>query len=216
MRSNRSVFGFNLLEVALICGFIVLFAMAAMPRFSDAQVRSDVARVNRDLRKLAAAMESYRVDTGSYPCGVVSGSGLMSACNPALLTSPVAYLNRYPTDIFRTMGDSRLAVTYRIYGVAYTPWQKPPGYYRSYNLFPRTSWMTWSYGPDLLTNTGGYFPLPAVIANEASPAPLVGKDRNGNWIAGSSYYGLRYDPTNGTISYGDIFYFGGESRWRLN
>jgi hypothetical protein len=76
--------------------------------------------------------------------------------------------------------------------------------------------MTWSLGPDLVTNTGSYFPLRAIIMNEARAMPYIGKNRNGFWLGGQGYNGMRYDPTNGTISYGDIYYFGGESKWREN
>lgn len=75
--------------------------------------------------------------------------------------------------------------------------------------------MTWSIGRDELTNTG-YYSLPRVLANESLANPSIGVDRKGKYIGGAGYCGMRYDPTNGVTSYGDIYRFEGETMMRPN
>lgn len=212
------------IEVILMATVVCLFAMAAAPNFLEMQVHSGVARVNNDLKKLAMAMEAYRADNATYPahyaCSPILPHTTSTSMDTRLLTTPVAYMSSFPSDIFRGIANqstgSISSMAYRVYALGYTPRVNYPGYNRDYSVFPKTAWMTWSIGPDWVTNTGGYFPLPTIISNEALAVPRVGVDRNGYVIAGSGYYGLRYDPTNGTVSWGDIYRFSAEATRRIN
>lgn len=212
-------------EVVLLSAFVGLLAMAALPHFSELSILSDVAAVKRDLKAIGAAMESYRADHGTYPANnsdsPLPGHTTRSEVDQRLLTTPVAYMATMPVDPFRVMGNVGaqypIPTAYRIYAVSYTTITMYPGYYRSLSKYPKTAWNNWSVGPDWVTNTDGYRPLLRVLTNESGPIPQIGLDRTGNYIAGSgSYYGLRYDPTNGSVSWGDIYWFGGDSADRIN
>lgn len=223
------ILGMNTIEVILLSGFIAIFAMAALPRLSDSRLLADVARAKRDLASIAQAMEAYRLDNEGYPANdahsPIFPHGSSVTTDRRLLTTPIAYLDQYPNDSF-SKTETLPARVYRLYAVAYIPRSASPYYLRSYTSYPKTSWMAWSYGPDMLTNTGGYFTLPAIIANEAAPAhgpwitsapTLAETDYDGRIIGPLfSYNGIRYDPTNGEISNGDIYHFGSSALWRLN
>lgn len=214
--SSRSRLGIGKVEVILIAAAACLFAMAAIPNFGEMRVLSDVARTRRDLAAIAIAMESYHADNSGYPAAYrespIDHFSASSSMDRRLLTTPVAYLSKLPFDACRNS-----ETYYRIYSIGYQARMTPPYYLRSYTSYPKTAWMAWGVGPDWVQNTGGYFPLPAIIANEALAAPQIGTDRNGTVIAGSpGYCGLRYDPTNGTVSWGDIYRFSALAAVRVN
>ncbi|MCE5230317.1 type II secretion system protein GspG [bacterium] len=145
----------------------------AVPNFLEAQTRARVSRAQNDLRSVSLAMETYRLDNNGYPSSENAsplGPGTRSEVDKRLLTTPVSYIATVPDDVFRRVagmdGDpsSGGTPTYRVYAVAYTEAPtRPEGYYRSFSLYPRTAWMTWSIGPDTLTNT-----LTATVRSAAS------------------------------------------------
>ncbi len=205
--------GFTLIELLIVVAIIAILAAIAVPNFLEAQTRSRVSRTENDLRTLDLAMESYRIDNGGYIMQGLDNKGAivrppttLSHADKRFLTTPIAYLDSVPPDVFQIVaGSSR--PEYRVYAYGYTT--AGNGYAR----YPHNAWMTWSLGPDLGTQTGGYRTLSGVIANEKLPAPLVGGQtpvESGG--GGSSYNGMRYDPTNGTVSVGDIYRFGGETK----
>jgi prepilin-type N-terminal cleavage/methylation domain-containing protein len=58
---------FTLIELLVAVAIIGILAAIAVPNFLEAQTRSKVARVRADLRTVATALEAYRVDNGDYP-----------------------------------------------------------------------------------------------------------------------------------------------------
>jgi len=100
---------FTLIELLIVVAIIAVLAAIAVPNFLEAQVRSKISRVKSDLRSIAAAVESYRIDhnkypptamyagdaTADYPEGFRAGRG-----GATLLTTPVAYITSYPLDPF--------------------------------------------------------------------------------------------------------------------
>ncbi len=225
--SRRSAF--TLIELLIVVAIIAILAAIAVPNFLEAQTRARVSRAHNDLRSIALAMESYRVDNNTYPAHFnmsplevnLSPHSTSTNMDNRLLTTPISYISEYPVDVFRVIA-GQAANKYRLYAVTYaacTPSETyPAGYKPDYSTFPKIAWMTWSLGPDTLTNTGGYFSEQAVIRNEALAMPRIGIDKDGNVInAGTSgYYGMRYDSTNGTTSWGDIYRFDGEAKTRAN
>lgn len=195
--------GFTLIELLIVVAIIAILAAIAVPNFLEAQTRSRVSRVNNDLRTISLGMESYRIDNNSYPASLLKPDGtyLQAHIHFPLLTTPVAYVNSIPPDIFIPLG-STTTNTYRIYACGYVDYVNAPYYARSFNQYPRVAWMTWSIGPDKTTQTGAYYTLPRVIYNEARATPASGE-------------GMRYDSTNGTVSQGDIYRFDGEAATRL-
>ncbi|MCE5230586.1 hypothetical protein LLG95_13475 [bacterium] len=219
---RRSNAGINTIEVILLSGFIALFAMAALPRFSDSRLFSDIARAKRDIASIALAMEAYRIDNAGYPASMLAsplpGKPYRDELDQQLLTTPVCYMDQVLNDVFNPL--MQPLPGYRVYAVSYVSFPTPPYYRRSYSVYPKTSWMSWSSGPDRLSNTAGYYPLPRILQNEAETnygGPAIGVDRYGRYIGGTATAsGMRYDPTNGEMSYGDLYHFGSEALIRLN
>ncbi len=197
--------GFTLIELLIVVAIIAILAAIAVPNFLEAQTRSRVSRVHNDLRTVALAMESYMIDNNSYP-----PSGYDSCVRyypvvqmiPDHLTTPIAYTNQVPYDIFRSIA-GRPQTDFPMYVTNYSIDPSPKT-----RRYPHNAYMTSSFGPDLIGNISGYRSLPRIIRNEElGPQGGYGVDPVTNvpiGVAGSAH-GLRYDPTNGTISWGDIY-----------
>ncbi len=208
--------GFTLIELLIVVAIIAILAAIAVPNFLEAQTRSRVSRAMNDLRTISLAMETYYVDNNTYPPSAAD-SWLISSKSSYMaqphLTTPISYINSVPTDVFRYLGGMADA-QYRLYAVNY-------GYLASggpkYNIYPYNGWMTWSLGPDLFSNAGGYRTYNQIIDNEAlGEAGSYGTDPTSGLKIGTGSVnngaGLRYDPTNGTVSLGDIYRHEGLSR----
>jgi len=98
--------GFTLIELLIVVAIIAILAAIAVPNFLEAQTRSKVSREKSDLRTLATAWESYRVDYNRYPPDWDSGE---MGYNPhpgewgtyISVTTPVAYTTSVPLDVFQ-------------------------------------------------------------------------------------------------------------------
>ncbi len=214
--------GFTLIELLIVVAIIAILAAIAVPNFLEAQTRSRVSRAMNDLRTISLAMESYYVDNGGYPPS--SGDSWLTSNTTSSymarehLTTPISYLNSIPADVFRVIGSATNPMVqetiYRVYAVNYGA--KANGG-PSYNKYPYNGWMTWTIGPDMLTNAHGYRTWPAILKNEGlGDAGAYGVDFTTDQPIGGSTggNGLRYDPTNGTVSFGDIYRHEGEAKVR--
>ncbi len=208
--------GFTLIELLIVVAIIAILAAIAVPNFLEAQTRSRVSRVQNDLRTIALAMESYYVDNSSYPVSRRQSwlyPGNVVHLSKPHLTTPIAYINSVPDDIFRQYA-GLTDISFSIYGANYGT--KADGS-RVFEVYPYTAWMTWSYGPDTNSNCYGYFTYPQVLANEAlgDQGHYGLLPESDQYIAGTGpAAGLRYDPTNGTISHGDLYRHDGEAKIR--
>lgn len=200
---------FTLIELLIVVAIIAILAAIAVPNFLEAQVRSKVSRAQADMRTINTALEAYYVDNNAYPPSVRNspvepiprrGSAWMDR---RMLTTPISYITTVPPDPFvaRDPGPQVEAGKFNVYGI------HDRGTSGTYDL-PFNSWMMWSVGPDLRTNTGGYRKLEMVERGEAAQIDWWNQTQG----AGTSNYpGHRYDPTNGTVSLGDIYRFGPNS-----
>lgn len=208
----------TLIEILLVIALLGVLSVVVFQYFIQdyGSPRSPVSRALNDMRTLALAMETYRIDNNSYPASErdspLGATGASTKMDLRLLTTPIAYIFRAPDDVFRVRAREH-DVSFPIYSVHYTTATATAP---SFAAYPRTGWMTWSIGPDHLTNTGGYTSLSKVLANEGSPNPSIGVDRAGKTIGAAGYAGMRYDPTNGAASLGDIYRIEGEARTRPN
>ena len=235
---KRQRYGFTLIELLIVVAIIAILAAIAVPNFLEAQVRTKVGRVKSELRSIALALEAYAVDHNGYPLyqNADDGNHLLSHTHweatlaSYLLTTPVAYTSNLPADPFQakypaqesaiygysTSSDHDWTYYYRRKFAENTPdWRGPSVTYTSnyrrnnidkaYDCYHQTGWYLgnpvrggpkWvigSPGPDLL------FP-----ALQRAQVPQYYRHSNPR----DNYSDLRYDPSNGTKSTGDILRFG--------
>jgi type II secretion system protein G len=179
---------FTLIELLIVVAIIAILAAIAVPNFLEAQTRSKTARVKNDLRTLATVLESYRVDQNAYPPSSTSAAWIMPVSRRLnALTTPVAYASSYPRDPFpvKTVAGGVDVAFFDSYDYAEA---------RNYTATGsgRTSggvWRVCSPGPDLELAFGGM---------------IAGPDF-------ANVDGVDYDPTNGSVSTGDIVRVGAQA-----
>ena len=168
---------FTLIELLIVVAIIAILAAIAIPNFLEAQTRAKVSRCKSDMRTVDLSLEAYRVDTNTYPNSLAG-----NRFKP--LTTPVAYLTSIPTDPFGPIlkTDRGYGEVLACYGSPIKTWyiyHGPPTFSgnnvaEKYNI----RWVLTGLGPDR-----GWF------------------DNTGN--VNDGYY-PSYDPTNGTVSRGNI------------
>lgn len=176
MLSRRA---FTLIELLVVVAILAILASIAIVNMQNATVRSKVSAVKSDLRTIATALEAYHVDNKLYPEDYAEYRPQGAGYGMGRLTSPIAYISSIPLDPFKGYIDDqngRLIVSYTL-GTA--PDDQP------------SRWMLTSAGPNQVDETSPAFEYPGYSA-----------DIFDNPASGFSY--LRYDPTNGTVSPGDI------------
>jgi general secretion pathway protein G len=222
MRPTRKI-GFTLIELLIVVAIIAILAAIAVPNFLEAQTRSKVSRTKSDMRSLSTAMESYYIDNNAYVAcnswGVAGHRFGYSNDTTYLerLSTPISYVTTgLLPDVFvgrkrsGSLIDGTAAPgTHNTDLAAWTgtpPEGDPDHYlYRTYlynslkedptevtgisralagDAGAARAWFAYSAGPmEAYVNMGG------VIAN-------AGKE-----------FGIHllYDPTNGTVSFGQVF-----------
>lgn len=207
MRMNR-LKGFTLIELLIVVAIIGILAAIAVPNFLNAQVRAKVARAESEIRSLKNSLEAFFIDNNQYmPMNTdrtimnkqyrtlekdaAKGAAVINIAHIAIgtgrnarrlyLTTPVAYISSIPFDPFRGDGSE--------YGYGYGS----DG--QSYYLL--TSW-----GPDSqdgLGVKGGELDEREYTGARISDYRRAGV-RNSKFVLAD----LKYDPSNGTSSSGDI------------
>lgn len=214
--------GFTLIELLIVVAIIAILAAIAVPNFLEAQVRAKVSRVKNDQRSLATGIESYYVDNNVYPLSARTGrdpagqgnvnQGLAvtagdnnaatnllgiptfasrnantnaAVAGMATLTTPIAYITSFFADPFMDFKGATF------------------GYYSDQN-----GWILFSPGPDTdqvaFTDLGVTANSPLVetlyTSQIAQPSPALIA-----FARAAANAATTYDPTNGTVSGGDVW-----------
>ncbi|MEQ8821141.1 MAG: prepilin-type N-terminal cleavage/methylation domain-containing protein [Sumerlaeia bacterium] len=198
---------FTLIELLIVVAIIAILAAIAVPNFLEAQTRAKTSRVKSDMRSLATALESYRVDSNQYPYGDGTGDGFTAVAGTRRLTTPIAYMTTIPIDVFSP--DPNTAPSAGAFIHPYSPAffyvsSRPGGFPGIAASAGTWGWLVVDYRVNALAVAPNTV-LGAALANESENVfwelRSLGPDREGN----SSF---PYDPTNGTISSGDVTLFG--------
>ncbi len=176
MRRNSRAF--TLIELLIVVAIIGILAAIAIPNFLEAQVRSKMSAVKSDHRTLATALEAYYADNNAYPEDYAEFE-LAGGYGQGRLTTPIAYISSVPRDVFGGYIDSSNGKHIITYTLGTEPDANP------------SRWMLTSSGPNRIDECSPTFGYPGyspdIFDNPAS-----------------GYLYLRYDPTNGSVSAGDI------------
>ena len=228
---------FTLIELLIVVLIIAILAAIAIPNFLEYQTRAKVARVKSDQRTMATAFEAYCVDEGTYPFprwesyATADQTSLARAFTGFnCLTSPIAYLPNIPRDPFVVGRDNDLqyesytividssgassssTAFYQVsYGYLFGSGQA--GYfphngmhYGDMQLSVCDTWAMVSVGPDKFDETPvkgleevAYFcTINYPWAHELYTEDTVQKILE-----------IIYDPTNGSVSRGQLYRAGG-------
>lgn len=202
---------FTLIELLIVVAIIAILAAIAVPNFLEAQVRSKVSRAKADMRTLATATEAYAVDYNKYPIpSDEDGGQIFALTSPkpdwpetrvsTLITTPIAYITSRLNEPFGGQGAEN--PQFHFASVEYIEWVETVGGHRqlSHEAEEFYEYLEELTGRDL--QTVRYFML--------SHGPDLDHDFHGHDHSRDEEEGepALYDPTNGTISNGDILYFG--------
>ena len=195
MRSLRRIGGFTLIELLIVVAIIAILAAIAVPNFLEAQTRSKVSRAMADMRSVSTALEVYGLDYNSeYPFDLDSRGWpwYLTDC----LTTPLPYMTNAsmledPFRVLLNLNDDSWryrCLNYRANAQSSPAWPPCP--------FPgpfRTRWVAATSDATIeqCINQWGLWKISS-----------AGPDRSAN--SGFFLADLPYDPTNGTISGGDV------------
>lgn len=215
--------GFTLIELLIVVAIIGILAAIAIPNFLQAQVRAKVSRAKADLRTLSQALELYCVDNGDYPYTMDQfgvewqmpvGFPPGHPGGPAGLTTPIDYLPSALRDPFLlaeglwgNQGNpllyyERCGFGYDIFGTYYPikPVRVPVDANGTLN----------GTAPDYRETDPSKVPARYVVYSVGPNKTHRVLNPDGSVLVRSRFSLFnRYDPTNGTVSSGNILRFPG-------
>jgi prepilin-type N-terminal cleavage/methylation domain-containing protein len=187
--------GFTLVELLVVVAIIAILAALAIPNLLEAQVRAKAAAAKADLRTIDAALEAYAVDWTDYP----PNDGRYNEI-PCELTTPLAYLTSARlVDPFARQVRRRLTMsmaTSPLYTYTRIVTLDEAIFWASHGkLAPREAIDHWTRNEGALDKYGKWRLVSVgpdrVYLDLRFPPPLRGSD-------------IPYDPTNGSVSFGNI------------
>lgn len=213
--------GLTIIELLVALAIVAILAAVAVPHFLEAQTRAKVSSAMMNLRTVTTGIDSYRVDNNGYPPSRTvlpdDPFGILADHQLAVLTAPISYIGK---DAFRDPFGEVRSRSLLILASAITsddrdgdfPFPELPNPNRSFLYFhyPSFAQLTRnsainveavaaiSLGPDRQDSFGAFSPF-----NVQALPPLAPQAGFYNPVD------TLYDPTNGTVSEGDIPRFSG-------
>jgi type II secretion system protein G len=211
VRTMKKYSAFTLIELLIVVAIIAILAAIAVPNFLEAQTRSKVSRAQADMRSLATAIESYRVDNNSYPAAIVgdvflgwmgtvpdsnanrvpasyTGYPITNANFDAVCVSNKFYTETEWTCTFLVASDGSIAsITTPVAYISSYPrdsFADTDGMSFGYTNMDNKMWVLWSYGPDQDESTGGQMACAANISDTSKQVMLKcykGRDQTDSW-----------------------------------
>ncbi len=185
---------FTLIELLVVVAIISILSVISTVNLLESSVRAKVSRTKADMRVIAGALETYYVDQNAYLPFVRGSKGPLidrvivpMSVRLSPLTSPISYITRVPIDVFETVAtsDGSPLIFFDTYDYADVASLNKAGSTKGAGGTSGGLWRLSSVGPDRIQSYGGD------IA-EIGPNSVMNN------------FGVDYDPTNGTISAGDI------------
>jgi type II secretion system protein G len=175
--------GFTLIELLVVVAVLAILAAVAVPNMLEAQVRAKVSRTRTDLRTAATALEAYYVDNNAYPPNL----------NLRPISTPVAYVSSSEIpDLFAA------AEGWRTIGYLEALATSQPSFLEAF----RVTRYTEAECADLASHRYFVFSNGPDCIGEALANPQRSFDDMVRHA--SADLGYFYDPSNGTVSRGDI------------
>ena len=194
--------GFTLIELLIVVAIIGILAAIAVPNFMNARTRAKVAKVLSDMRAMGQGQEMYSLDWGTYTenhhdSDVPLHAGLYR------LTTPTAYLGGLPEDPFYNnplANADEWGQTQKHYTFGTEPdwdveWDRGGN-----KNGPATRWLCASAGPSFSDDSNPVFEYPGASQTQWD---TPGRFSVPEYPSATFHY-MRYDPSNGLLSVGDI------------
>ena len=179
--------GFTLIELLIVVAIIGILAAIAIPNFLNAQVRAKVASVKAEMSTIVTGLESYYVDNNAYVFPSY-GHATNGGCNSTFdMTNKAMSLDSMTRNQGLTTPVAYLSTMPRdIFSKNKAHWYGYMGW--------RNKWILTSYGPDTDSpptwNEGDIEEVCHFPPNIYKPEELEQR---------------AYNPTNGTVSNGDLY-----------
>ncbi|MBN1901088.1 prepilin-type N-terminal cleavage/methylation domain-containing protein [Candidatus Sumerlaeota bacterium] len=210
---NRKGSAFTLIELLIVVAIISILSSIAVPNFLEAQTRAKVSRVKADMASMGTALEVYAIDHNNYPyrrnpdwnnenIAPIIAPPLSTKMNDLkVLTTPIPYITRIPNDIFdihvppplntiNYFDPEQTSLLSKRFAEREFYVDEDGNQQYKYKDTGARYWMLLSVGPDGFIGVqdngqpGGYPPQPPLLYLTIT------------WV---------YDPTEGTISMGNIY-----------
>lgn len=207
--------GVTLIEVLIVAAVASILAAIAVPNYMEAQTRAKVSSTKSNLRVIGSALEMYHVDHNAYPparrvfphdrLAIFAGTQLDRLTDPVAYLSPGIFRDHFPreqkgryfnhrSDYWSSANPARSLLYFNYRDLA-ASWEMP--------CLAAVGAAVVSLGPDQRDSLGAYSPIGLACFEQLAP-----------------YYtdlthplDTIYDPTNGTVSEGDVGrYVGGQAR----
>jgi type II secretion system protein G len=172
---------FTLIELLIVVAIIAILAAIAVPNFLEAQTRAKVSSARSSKRQLFLALNAYAVDNNRFPSQNQLVDPLLQRQALLAISTPIAYVTSLPSDPFSRVELGEPGILRVPYYVNLNQIDAIPPAARELNQF-----VLGSVGPDGIQDTAeALFDLWGNGWNQIEATGI-------------------YDPTNGTISAGDI------------